>query len=253
MKQILILTWFLFASANSQASTCEAALLSSQQNSVFRQIQLLSPELFEAAGQNSDWEHLYVLLKSEEWKYSRNQSLSAQLKEHLAHNRGTHYDFKDFTDADYRQFYINTLRSLYVRAAAFWTVQELENLNGGKLSHEVERVAARILEGTASPWNLKDRDLSPEAAQQYFKTQSWKALPWKNIFAFIRAWKKSSPHDFSHDKFLKFWNEQAENFGLEHRYFSPLQQAASGHESSLFCCFSTPGCMNCPHNRRWLR
>jgi hypothetical protein len=251
MKQILILTWFLFASANSQASTCEAAVLSSQHSVVFRQIQQLNPELSTAP--QGDWAHLYVVLKSEEWKYGGETPLNETQKELIAKSQGAHYDFKDFTEAHYRQFYVNALRSLYVRVAAFWTAQELERLNGGKLDPNVQRVAARILEGTASPWNLKDRDLTPESARQYFKTQPWKALPWKNIFAFIEAWKKFSPYEFSHDKFSKFWSEQAENFGLEYQYFSPLQQAASGHEASLFCCLSEPGCNNCPHNRRWLK
>lgn len=259
MKQILILSWFLFASANSQASTCEAAVADSQHAVVIRQIQQLNYKILPSADTikpgeyPAQWSWLYAFLKFEEYRYGRGETLPDDLKAQIVANFGSHYEFKDFTDVHFRQFYINSLRSLYVRVAAFWTQTELVRLNGGPLDEDVARIAARVLESTSSPWTLKDRELTPVSAEQYFVNRKWEELPWSKIFTAIAAWKKYSPYDFSYDKFSKFWNEQGEQLGLDHDVFVKLQQAASGHESSLFCCLSEPGCNNCPHNRRWLK
>ncbi len=253
MRQILILIWFLITSTQTYASTCEASLQASQQSVVVRQIQQLNPNILGGAKISDDWSSVYILLKTEEQKYAAGGLFDPDLKNYILQNQSKHYEFKNFTDRDFKQFYINALRSLYVRAANFWMTAEVTQLAGRQLHPDILKIASRILEGTSSPWTLKDRELTSEAAALYFNERKWERLPWAQLLSFVEAWKKVSPYSFSYDEFSKFWSANAEKFGLDFSLFSRVQSALSGHEKSLFCCLSDPGCMNCPHNRLWLK
>jgi hypothetical protein len=252
MRKIAILIWLLTSHAPAWPSTCEAGLVNSQQSVVLKQIAQLNPKLNEP-NRTENWADLYVALKKEEQIYAAGGLLNSALKSIILANQSKRYEVQNLNPNELRQFYINALRSLYVRVAAFWTHDELLRINGQPLHQDIERVAGRILESTSSPWSLKDRELSAEAAADFFKNQPWQQLPWRQLLNFIEAWKKHSPYEFSYSEFSNFWDLNAEKFGLDISIFSRLQSALSGHESSLFCCLSEPGCTNCPHNRRWLK
>jgi hypothetical protein len=179
-------------------------------------------------------EQLYLKLKDAEWSAPGAFNLGYWEK---------HFAVENLSEPERLQFFRNSVHALYVRAASLWRIQEVRTQVGPVMHPETEAVLAALLRRGFSPWGLEDRDLTPAAAREHFRERKWMAWPWAKLAMFLSAWRESGT-DLS-----KFWDEHAD--GLPADFYQWIYIALNGRREGPVCCLSEPGCMTCPHNRRW--
>ncbi len=212
-------------------------------------------DLVDSPEQIVPLEQLYLQLKDAEW------NVPADLRERLTGARNRQYKISEMSEKELRQFYANAVNTLYVRVTELWTVQEVRTQVGPVMDRTTEATLTRLLAQYFSPWRLVDRDLTPEAARAHFKQRAWMMLPWQKIASFVTEWQdrgaglreQNGDSKFNRAEFSKFWDERAQAYGLSFEMYHRLSLALNRGPDVAVCCHSEPGCVACPHNRRWRR
>jgi hypothetical protein len=228
----LLCTVFFFAlSVHASAPTCANILASGGYKTILRQASELG---VVASTEAIPLEELYLKLKDAE--YSEPPDLD------LGYWRN-HFSVGGLSEAERRQFFLNSVHALYIRVARLWRIQEVRIQVGPVMHPETETVLAGLLKKSFSPWGLEDRDLTPAAAREHFRAKRWMSWPWAKLAMFLSAWRESGT-DLS-----KFWDEHSD--GLPADYYQRIYVAVKDRRDGPVCCLSEPGCVTCPHNRRW--
>lgn len=120
-------------------------------------------------------------------------------------------------------------------------------------SREVQEIAGHILDQFFRPWNLDSENLTTEEARNYFARRAWSSLPWTSLVQFLEMWTHAKSDGGTSSDFSRFWQSNSAKFNLSADLYSVILVAIgkAGHRER--CCHSQPGCMDCPHNRRWLK
>lgn len=247
MKLLIALLFTIPAYASDGAVVCANLLASGGYKVILRQAHDLG--VVESATDPVPLEQLYLKLKDAEITKPDAEELRAK----LAATRQKQFAIEAMSAPEIRQFYKNSLKALYVRTAGLWYTQEVRTQVGPVMSKELEESLTRYLKQSFSPWGLEDRDLTPQAARDLFKQRKWMSWPWQRIAALMAGWYESRDGDLSFDskEFGKFWDANARD--LSHEIFQKMYLALNHVADSPACCLSEPGCVNCPHNRRWRR
>lgn len=201
-------------------------------------------------------ESLYLSLKIEEWTYhpiplrsvARVLPLPESIREQLILEHSDKYDIANLSPDHLARFYLNHLRAQYIQAANRWMTQEVQFLTGGRQT----KFAAQLLEQVMAIRSLTAHEMSPETAQELFATKPWRSFPWKTTLDLIDAFE-SSGIQYSRSNFTG-WIDR-EPHGLSASEVNAIIHAydRSKWKKLPICCLSTPGCYDCPTNRRWLR
>lgn len=233
---------------SKSAATCANLLATGGYKVILRQANDLG--ILDSPSEPVPLEQLYLKLKDAE--YSK---LSAdELRATLLAARQKHFAIEGMSAKELRQFYENSVNALYVRVAALWYVQEVRTQVGPVMRTELEQTLARLLAREFSPWSLEDRDLKPAAAREHLRERSWMRWPWVKLAAFMTEWIESrGDANFSSSEFGKFWDSRAQSYGLKYEFYQKLYLALNRVAEAPACCHSEPGCVTCPHNRRWLK
>jgi hypothetical protein len=195
---------------------------------------------------------LYLALKKEE-RRALAKPPSKEMFQFLFTNTSTHpYRLEGLSPIEIKQFYLNSLRGLYIRAAAEWSEAEVRSQLGQKASRRLLRMGARILASFFSPYGLTDRELTPERALEFFASRKWDQYPWKPILSVIEIWLKLGP-SATQEQFDQVWDQHATELHLRHADYERARLALNKGDVDRICCQTEPGCRRCPHNRAYLR
>lgn len=181
----------------------------------------------------------YLQLKEAEWSVVDASEIRARLA-----SRSGRYQIEELSDQDSIQFYRNALRSLYIRVAEMWRVQEVRTQVGPVMKPEIEEILSALLARSFSPWSLEDADLQPASARTHFAERKWMFWPWVKLAGFINGYLESKK------EFSDYWDEHDQELPFE--FYQKLKLAIA-QKNTKACCLSEPGCRNCPHNRAWLK
>ena len=238
---------FLSLNVFADDSVCANLLASGTYKIVMRQAGELNPEVFD--GSLKSLEQFYVDLKDQEYAMPDPVFVKTRLQEF----RAKVFEVGALSDEEALQFYRNNLRSLYIRVAHLWSIQEARNSVGPVMSPPVEQAIAALITQYIRPWRLTDRELMPDTAREHFRARAWMMQPWLSIAGFLVEWFAHHPDEFEARAFSKFWDERASHYHLEFEFYQRMASVLDGAHERRFCCLSTPGCVTCPNNRRWLR
>lgn len=231
-------------SAHDTAATCANLLASGGYRNAVKQAFELG--IVASPAEVMPLEEFYLQLKNAEAAPPPN------LREVLTNTRQHQFAIDAMSERELRQFYTNAVNTLYVRIANYWAVQEVRTQVGPVMNRALETTLTRVLAQYFSPWRLEDKDLRPESAREHFRQKKWIMLPWQKIASFVTEWQSHSGETkFSSMEFSKFWDARAPSYGLNHDVYQRLYLALSRGPDAPACCLSEPGCVACPHNRRW--
>jgi len=249
VKFILLLLLFVIGAAAhpSDNVTCANLLASGGYKVILKQAHDLG--LVKSVTEPVPLEQLYLRLKTAEWT----EADIEQLRSSLLAARQRQFQIDTMSAPELQQFYQNAIHALYIRVVDLWRTQEVRMLVGPVMRRDVEEALSRMLAREFSPWGLEHRELTPEAAREHFRTRKWMMQPWSKYAVFLTEWFEGHPEKFDAREFSKFWDQKASvhalNFEMYQRFYMALNRAV---EPSI-CCLSEPGCVACPHNRRWRR
>jgi hypothetical protein len=197
---------------------------------------------------------IYLRLREEEAAFSQpSAQLPDNLKNHLRIEFNSRYEVDALSDDELRVFYLNALRSLYGQVAWNYKAAEIEVLIGESVPRNLQELAQNLIDHFISPYNLRDQEMRPESAAQFFRERPWQNFDFKNAFVILKAWQDAGGSEKGFYRF-RSWVDTQENLPqLSHQSLEILQLSLSRKAVKVLCCLSSGGCVLCPHNRRFLR
>lgn len=203
-------------------------------------------------------EQLYIDLKNEEagWlkrgylDYSK-KPLSQEIKTNILENHKVQVDrFKE--DRDYALFYLNQIRFLYIRASKQIYERIISASVGSILEPKYKSYIKEIIT-TFFSYELTSVELSAESFAKTMEQKPWLMFPWYKALDVIKAWEtqqQKGPREF--DRFMAEIKQNPPN-GLTRQHIEIIEKGIRNRErQNEVCCKSTPGCSNCPLNRKYL-
>lgn len=248
-RALFVILLLLASPAVMATENCNDLLSSSGAKVILRLANELNPQLFPSNEESLTLEDLYLRMKAEE----AHPTSAQELRPNLLVSRGRQYQIEQMSDLEIQQFYQNAIRALYARVADQWRRQEVQRLTGITPSRDVQEITGHLLDQFLRPWNLDSENLTAEEARIYFERRAWSTLPWVSLLQFLEAWMQAKSVQSTSRDFQHFWDFKSAEFNLDADLYSRVAMAFGkvGHRES--CCHSRPGCVECPHNRRWLK
>lgn len=234
-------------SSYASGTDCQVLLGHGEHQVISRQASVLVGEAVDALSMRE----LYLKLKEQET--SLPEDISLLRVRLLSSDRARLYDFERLSDQELLQYRRNAMQALYARVASLWRAQEVRGLAGEwSANHQVMEVLVRLFKKSFLPWGLEDSDLSLEKARAYFAERPWREWPWAEMATLLADFMRHHPGEFSSQDFSRFWDKRAGELGLPFEFYSRLERVLRERSEPSVCCLSEPGCVTCPHNRRWL-
>lgn len=236
---------------------CEHQLVGSR-GKIFRQIEELNPALKPA--QDDGFTEIYLILKSEEWKYGaipldappRLKPLPTELIQHLSETFSNEY-VVDVADLNtFTQFYLNSLRGIYSRAVRLYKDEFIASV-AGQLNNDQKQMALTFFDLTFAPKHLDDRELPPETAARLLRDQPWRHIDWPKMMTAAKQWVASSPEWTQRAFYRWLTGHQDLGFSAEDSAFFARAVDQASLASRSICCLSEGGCVDCPANRHFRR
>lgn len=220
------------------------------QTPILRELAKLNPVFFAQVKELSG-SSLYLAMKREESR----PSIDEHLRRHLIAEYSGKHGLADLSDGDLKQFYINTLYRLYQRLAVDVLVERYTKWTLRNPPDELTDFAASLAALLLRPRDLMDRYLSVSAAEESLLQLPTPVFNWETAEILAQRWlAQSERQDVTEQKQVLSWLEtQTEALALPYPDREKVAMALAGFGlTPRKCCVSTPGCFNCPANRRTL-
>lgn len=243
----MILAIFLLVFSSS-ASSCRSVFESSDypiSPTLRRDIEKLNPILLNA----SNNQKLYVTLRAEEGNWSdSNQVLSASLQRRILENYSAH--FRISTDPNQiKKFYLESLNSLYSRAAWDFKIQEVEKIIDRSLPRDLLKPTQALMDSFFPYSSMAILGVSAQRSLEFFTSQPWLEYPWKEALQITEAWLIFSKGLSPAADFLGWYEKQTTLPRLTSSDLQRLAAALGKDPRPVDCCLSPAACFFCPSHR----
>ena len=237
---------------------CPDALVSRHQ-ALWHHVTDLNRRLFDSSSR-PDVVSLYLGLKREEERVRSARQVSPEAESALRSGPlARRYRIEDMDAFHLKQFYLNSLYALYVRAADLFVQEELRIIAGQtellKSSHakELLKFVTVVLQSFFRPFGLRDQDLTVQRAEEYFADRAWQRFPWREAFVLVEHWL-SLGDQADLGAFDRLWAEASKESVMSREVYDRISRALCDRPpSGPLCCHSGMACIRCPHNRLFLR
>lgn len=242
---LLAILFFIFPAS---ASSCKAVLEASESSIspiLRKEIEKLNPELLTS----SDNQKLYVTLRAEESLWLDNaQSLPEPLIRRIVENYSSHYKIPSEA-AGIKNFYLESLNSLYGRVAWDFKKQEVEKITSRSLSGPLLKTAQALMDSFFPYSSMAAVGVSAERSRDFFESKPWLDYPWKDALHITEAWLSETKGLRPAYEFLGWYEKQT---ALPRWTLNELERlvTALGKEARpVDCCLHNSPCAFCPSHR----
>lgn len=160
-------------------------------------------------------------------------------------------------DNHHLQIFIqNRMHYLASRKAWDYKQQLVNHLAQTPLKGRMAQYAHALIDSYFTLSQMNDFDANRDYIRGITQQQPWQNFPWATAFELINAWEDRPTKDHSSALFNKWYDSLESKPIMKFNDLQRLRQAIinAEHKPALvLCCKSSFACLQCPHNRRWLK